>query len=128
MGMYGFGSIRHRETAEARLQRLNNGFRAVSNDIDRSSPRKWLPRSTVWQMGVCSLMASLVAIGSVVLYAELRDHKWSFMTMLRHIAAAPNCSTALAVGLAPARRGEPGYYRRHDRDQDGTACEPWSRY
>lgn len=47
--------------------------------------------------------------------------------MLRHIAAAPSCATARAVGLAPAFRGEPGYYNQHDRDNDGWACEPWPR-
>jgi hypothetical protein len=31
-----------------------------------------------------------------------------------------------AVGLTPARRGQPGYWPKHDRDQDGWACEPWS--
>lgn len=47
------------------------------------------------------------------------------MMAVRHLAAFPNCDAARAVGLAPARRGQPGYYRRHDRDQDGLACEPW---
>ncbi|NMA96685.1 MAG: excalibur calcium-binding domain-containing protein [Phyllobacteriaceae bacterium] len=47
------------------------------------------------------------------------------MTALRHLAAAPNCDAARAVGLAPARRNQPGYYSQHDRDQDGIACEPW---
>lgn len=125
--MYGFGSIRDPETAEARLQRLNNGFRAVSNDIDQSSPKKRLAHITAGQISVCLLMAGLVAIGSVVSYAELGNNHWSFTTKLKHIAAAPNCSAARAVGLAPARHGEPGYYFRHDRDQDGIACEPWPR-
>jgi hypothetical protein len=34
---------------------------------------------------------------------------------------------ARMVGLAPARRGQPGYYPQHDRDKDGIACEPWPR-
>ncbi len=126
--MNGFGSIRHRETAEARLQRLNSGFRAVSKDIDQSSPKKWLPHITASQVGVYGLMASLVAIGGVVSCAELADHKWPMTTTLKHIAAAPNCAAARAMGLAPARYGEPGYHFRHDRDQDGIACEPWPRY
>ncbi|MEM7635328.1 MAG: excalibur calcium-binding domain-containing protein [Pseudomonadota bacterium] len=128
MGMYGFGSIRHRETAEARLERLNNGFRAVSHDIDRSSPKKWFPHFTVGQLGVCGLMVSLVATGSLVFFAELDGRKWPLATKLKHMAAAPNCSAARAVGLAPSKRGEPGYYFRHDRDRDGIACEPWRRY
>lgn len=45
----------------------------------------------------------------------------------RHLLAAPNCDAARAVGLAPARRGEAGYYAAHDADGDGIACEPWPR-
>ena len=126
--MYGFGSIRHRETAEVRLERLNKGFRAVSQDIDRSSPKRGLRHSTAGQIGLSVLIASVVAIGSLVMFTGLVDRDWSFTTKLKHIAAAPNCSAARAVGLAPARRGKPGYYFRHDRDQDGIACEPWSRH
>jgi hypothetical protein len=47
--------------------------------------------------------------------------------MQRHVAAARNCDAARAVGLAPALRGQPGYYPQHDRDNDGIACEPWPR-
>ena len=50
---------------------------------------------------------------------------WPAEVMARHRAAARNCNAARAVGLAPARRGEPGYYPQHDRDNDGIACEPW---
>lgn len=122
--MNGFGSIRHRETAEARLQQLNNNFRAVSKNVGRSTPKKWMPPITAGQTGVCVLMASVVAIGGVLFFTELRDHKWPVSTTLKHIAAAPNCAAARAVGLAPATDGVPGYYFRHDTDQDGTACEP----
>ncbi|MBC6445278.1 MAG: excalibur calcium-binding domain-containing protein [Alphaproteobacteria bacterium GM202ARS2] len=52
---------------------------------------------------------------------------WSVAVTLKHLAAKPNCDAARAVGLAPAMRGQPGYYPQHDRDQDGIACEPWPR-
>ena len=35
----------------------------------------------------------------------------------------PNCATARAAGAAPVRRGEPGYGRHLDRDNDGVGCE-----
>jgi Excalibur calcium-binding domain len=50
---------------------------------------------------------------------------WPLTVALRHVAAAPNCNAARVVGLAPARRGQPGYWPSHDRDGDGIACEPW---
>ena len=35
----------------------------------------------------------------------------------------PNCTAARNAGRAPIRRGEPGYGRHLDRDDDGIACE-----
>jgi Excalibur calcium-binding domain len=35
----------------------------------------------------------------------------------------PNCAAARAAGAAPLYRGQPGYGRHLDRDDDGKACE-----
>src|SRR5690606_39643294 len=40
-----------------------------------------------------------------------------------HDRAWRNCSEALAAGVAPVRRGQPGYGAHLDRDGDGTGCE-----
>jgi hypothetical protein len=34
-----------------------------------------------------------------------------------------NCAEARAAGAAPIQRGQPGYARHLDRDNDGIACE-----
>ena len=69
-----------------------------------------------------TLLAGAVA---VLGYSSLTEVKpGSFFMAVRHILAFPNCSAARAVGLAPARRGQPGYWSHHDRDDDGIACEP----
>lgn len=34
-----------------------------------------------------------------------------------------NCDAARAAGAAPVRRGQPGYGRHLDRDNDGIGCE-----
>jgi hypothetical protein len=34
-----------------------------------------------------------------------------------------NCAEARAAGAAPVRRGDPGYARHLDRDNDGVGCE-----
>jgi hypothetical protein len=47
---------------------------------------------------------------------------WAPLATLKHVAAAPDCAVAEAVGLAPARRGQPGYWSHLDRDHDGVAC------
>lgn len=35
----------------------------------------------------------------------------------------PDCQTAWLLGAAPIRRGEPGYRRELDRNDNGVACE-----
>lgn len=35
----------------------------------------------------------------------------------------PNCAAARAAGAAPVKRGQPGYGRHLDRDNDGIGCE-----
>lgn len=35
------------------------------------------------------------------------------------------CDDARAAGVAPIRRGQPGYRPALDRDGDGVACEPY---
>jgi hypothetical protein len=39
-----------------------------------------------------------------------------------------NCAAARAAGAAPLYRGQPGYAAHLDRDNDGIACEPYSRW
>jgi hypothetical protein len=36
-----------------------------------------------------------------------------------------NCDAARAAGVAPLKRGQPGYRPELDRDGDGIACEPY---
>jgi hypothetical protein len=38
-----------------------------------------------------------------------------------------NCRDAFQDGRANIRRGEPGYRAELDADNDGLACEPYSR-
>jgi hypothetical protein len=58
---------------------------------------------------------------------RISSDSWTPAMMAKHIAASPNCAAARAVGLAPAYRGQPGYWPQHDRDTDGIACEPYPR-
>lgn len=39
--------------------------------------------------------------------------------------AFANCTEARAAGAAPVHRGDPGYGRHLDRDNDGVGCEPY---
>lgn len=81
-------------------------------------------------------LAALIAFG-LTLAAHYPEHPAVTRTASAavHIARAvperilyiPNCATAQQMGLAPIRRGQPGYAPHLDRDNDGVACEPWPR-
>jgi excalibur calcium-binding domain-containing protein len=101
---------------EDRLRNLRRGFRAVSARHERASKRRYYRSVKI---------AASAAIVAFAVSWGLVSSPWPVTTTLRHIAAAPNCGFARFVGLAPARRGEPGYWKHHDRDRDGIACEPW---
>jgi hypothetical protein len=101
---------------EDRLRTLQRRFRAVSARHDRASKRRYYRSAKI---------AALAAIVAFAVVWGLGSSPWPVTITLRHVASAPNCGFARLVGLAPARRGEPGYWKRHDRDRDGIACEPW---
>jgi hypothetical protein len=96
--------------------RLKTRFGTVSRRAARRQWWKRLPeRALVW--------AWVFAIGAWLLLALVIVTPWPFELSVRHFAAAWNCDTARAVGLAPARRGQPGYWPWLDRGRDGIACE-----
>jgi hypothetical protein len=103
--------------SEERLRRLKRRFRAISARHERA-----IKLRSVYRV---SMIAVLAAIGAFTLcWGLLSLSPWPPMITLRHIASFPNCDAARAVGLAPAYKGQPGYWQRHDRDSDGQSCEP----
>lgn len=105
---------------DAKARDLKSRFSAVSK---RSfSSRK--PNS-IWHW--LKWLVSIFA-GMFVFYVGLVSlSPWQPIITMRHLASFPNCDAARSMSLAPPRQGEPGYWLRHDRDQDGIACEPWPR-
>jgi hypothetical protein len=101
--------------AAKRLSRLREGFQSISRRWDPASRRRKFYRA-LWCVG---------AVGAFTVTWYFLSSPWPPVPTLKHLAAFPNCNAARLVGLAPAWRGEPGYWSRHDRDKDGIACEPW---
>lgn len=101
---------------DVRSRELRDRFARITN---KSIPSKrW---SNWWKsfgkpLSVGSL--SGIVCGSLFLLSP-----WPPLTTLKHIASGLNCDAARAVGLAPSLVGQPGYWGRHDRDNDGIACE-----
>lgn len=68
---------------------------------------------------------ALIVVGiTAILVVRVQQSPWPVTVTLRHLVAARNCDAARSVGLAPANRGEPGYWAHNDADNDGIACEP----
>ncbi len=107
---------------EQELAKLKRGFGAISRRFNRAIALRRMRRKT--KRAAVALLLIALALG--VPYTLIKVFSpWPVMTTLRHLGAAPNCASARAVGLAPARRGEPGYWPGNDADHDGWACEPW---
>jgi hypothetical protein len=103
---------------DERARRLKRRYQAESRRYHRAVKlKRAYRRAKIW---------ALFAIGlGVCFWGLLLLSAWPPLTTLRHVASFPNCDAARAVGLAPAYRGQPGYWQRHDRDDDGWSCEPW---
>ena len=61
-----------------------------------------------------ALGAPFILLSAYIVYGSIGIHFTSPWSLLRHLAAFPNCATARLVGLAPARAGQPGYWPTHD--------------
>ncbi|NNE25079.1 MAG: excalibur calcium-binding domain-containing protein [Rhizobiales bacterium] len=111
---------RHRE-AERRAKRLKSKFRSVSRRLEvQDSIRRARQRAPKLFL----ILLGLFALGGGVTYA-LMNSEWPFWTNVKHYAAFAGCDAARALNLAPAHRGDPGYWRKLDADNDGIACEPY---
>jgi len=75
---------------------------------------------------LCAMALAALALGAGYLALNMLS-PWPPLVTIRHVVAAPNSDAARLTALAPARRGEPGYWPQHDADNDGIACEPWPR-
>jgi hypothetical protein len=86
--------------AETRLRKLRAGFRRVSH--------RWNRRRLIRTCYETVRLPVIVAIGSFAVSWYFLSSPWPMDLTLRHLGAFLNCDAAEAVGLAPARRGQPG--------------------
>lgn len=111
-----------RRSPERELAKLRAAVGVTSPARQQRQRRLW--RQRWWFRRHWRSIAVALVIAGVGGYWISDVNLRSVSTGVRHMLAAPNCDAARAVGLAPARRGEPGYWPKHDADDDGVACEP----
>jgi hypothetical protein len=95
--------VHHDNDVEAERRPLKRRFEAAERRRELTIMLKRLDR---W-----ASLAALAVIGGCALYwAVVILSPWPPLVLLKHIASSPNCNAARAVGLAPAYRGDPGYW------------------
>jgi len=103
---------------EEELHKLKRRFQAVSGRFHRTRRL----RSIVHK----ARLPVLLLIGSFAVIAALTTlSPWPLATTVRHVASFPSCGLARVIGLAPAYRGDPGYWTHQDEDGNGRSCETW---
>lgn len=102
-----------------RLRRLRRRFSRVTRPLAQADRLGRLRRRAV-AAGPPLLVVALIAMAGCA--ALVLTSPWTLGLTLRHLAAGLGCPVAQAVGLAPARHGEPGWWTRLDPDLDGWSC------
>jgi hypothetical protein len=105
------------EHREQRLRNLKYRFNAASHSWRRGTKFRKIIRK----------LALIAVLTAAAVFAPTVCSEQSVVT--KRNAKAPNgipkLHAARAVGLAPAYKGQPGYWEHNDRDRDGIACEPY---
>ena len=78
-------------------------------------------RRRLWRRARRPLLATAAIAGC--LGWVLASSPWPATTTLKHYVAFFDCASARMVGLTPSRAGQPGYWGRLDRNEDGVSCE-----
>ena len=84
---------------------------------------RWCPQDP----GASSAVRSAISLFSQVTKARTVERACQQALRDSGRGAFANCTQARAAGAAPLYRGEPGYGRHLDRDNDGVACEPYRK-
>ena len=134
-----------RPGSEERVDSLRQRFAALGAQYDwrfDSWRAPWRRRQLIAFYLVPAALGVAIAFGGLALYDTVRRSEaapllsstiisgaepssYSVSLEQRHLYAARGCKEAEEVGLAPARRGEPGYWPQWDGDHDGVSCELW---
>ena len=97
---------------------------------NRTSPAPYRRRWPWWRrhLRTLTIVGAAIVFG-VVARLDTEEGRSGVLSLLsvESLSAPRNCAEARARGLAPARRGQPGYAPWLDADNDGIACEPYRR-
>ena len=107
---------------ERELTKLKSRLGVSTRRFDRANALRRQRRKA--KTAALAILLISVGVGVPLVLMKVLS-PWPLMTTIRHLTSVLNCDAVRAYGLAPARKGQPGYWPMHDADNDGIACEPW---
>ena len=103
---------------------LRNGLQEDPAAIRRAQRAARTRARAMSPMRVARYLLYLPVLTAVIgLSVYIRTSPYEPPEAVMHLAALAGCEAAGWVGVAPSRRGDPGYHARNDHDGDGVACE-----
>lgn len=110
-----------------RLDAVHDHFKAVSKQGRLSRFGGWivgLVRGFFTELGRLLKVAMFAgAVGAAAGFGLIMLGYSDPVLGAKHFASAPHCAFAEYLGVDHARMQEPGYWRHHDADLNGVACE-----
>jgi len=107
------------------------GHRGVEDNFEleppprrsRPSPRIETRLESTDRVLIGGVALSVLALAGVGTHLWLQGFGFTADSLAaRHVIAGTGCQAAKWVDLAPATRGQPGYYAALDQDGDGRSC------
>jgi Excalibur calcium-binding domain len=85
----------------------------------------WNKKATVkWGLVAAALIGAGAVTQLVIWETQRAEARSALLSTVAQGTVFAGCNEVRARGLAPLRRGEPGYGEHMDGDGDGEACEP----
>ena len=86
----------------------------------------WNKKTPVkWGLVAVVLIGAGAATQLVIWETQKVEARSALLSTVAPGTVFAGCNEVRARGLAPLRRGEPGYGEHMDSDRDGEACEPY---
>lgn len=121
------GATYEAPASEDRLAAVHENFKAVSKRGRLSAFGSWVARmvrGAFEEIGRLLRVALIAgAVGAATGFGLIMLGYSDPVLGAKHFASAPHCAIAAYLGVDGARMQEPGYWRHHDTDLNGVACE-----
>lgn len=121
------GATYQAPTKEDHLAAIHENSKAVNKHDRLGALGRWLGRvfgGLVTETGRLLRVAMVAGIvGGATGFGLIMLGYSDPLMGVKHFAAAPHCAFAEKLGVDHAHIRQPGYWKHHDMDRNGVACE-----